>query len=418
MNDSPLLRLLREHPIAITGVGAFSTAGPGAGALAAAAVAGRSPARAGEFAGVSAGGGVAVCSAPAIDATQPEMRSVRRMDRCVQMAWLAAREAWEQSGMKGVYAPERIGIVVGSSRGPLGKQREGMERAGDHRLAPSLATDTTFASVSGALARAFDLRGPGAMISATCASGAFAIAWAAEQILLGHADAMLVGGTEAPLQPALLALLQLAGVLGFHVEPEQTCRPFSADRNGLVLGEGSGFLALESGHATAARRVPALAWLAGWATYMDDSGRAGVNRHGSGLTRVMHRALQVAGLRPEEIDYVNAHGTGTRLNDEAESRAVHGIFGETVPCTSTKPITGHCLGATPALEAVLCVETFRHQVIPPTANCHAQDPLCRINVLPLKARPASVSAVMSNSLGFWGYHSSLIFRAGDLPAAR
>jgi 3-oxoacyl-(acyl-carrier-protein) synthase len=128
--------------------------------------------------------------------------------------------------------------------------------------------------------------------------------------------------------------------------------------------------------------------------------------------QVMEQALQLAGFGPEMIDYINAHGTGTKMNDEAEAHAVSKVLGHrtaTVPCSSTKPVTGHCLGATPALEAVICLEALRHQMIPPTANCRQQDPSCPINVQPLTAKPSRISTVMSNSLGFWGYHASLIF---------
>lgn len=412
MNSSRLASLLSDNPIVVTGIGAFSAAGDGVSALWNGAVTGRSTAEEREFAGGAEPRRFAVCAAPNIDATQPELHPVRKMDRCVQTAWLAANEAWSQSGVAATCEPERIGVMVGSSRGPLGKRNEALASSGNRPPRPSLAADTTFASVSGALAQFFKAKGPGAMVSATCASGAFAIALAAEQIVLGNADAMLVGGTEAPLQMALLAQLDAAGVLGSHEDPGKICRPFDASRNGLVLGEGSGFLILESARTAAARHAPVLARLAGWATGTDDSGRAGVSRQGLGLTQVMRRALQVAGLRPDQIDYINAHGTGTKLNDAAESQAVMGIFGGSVPCTSTKPITGHCLGATPALESILCIEALRHQIIPPTANCQAQDPLCLINVQPLKAQPAKIAAAMSNSLGFWGYHASLIFRTG------
>ena len=262
------------------------------------------------------------------------------------------------------------------------------------------------------LAQAFKLKGPGATISATCASSAFAIGFAAEQILLGKADAMLAGGAEAPLQPVVLAQLHSAGVLGFHEEAPRTCRPFDATRNGIVLGEGGAFLVLESARSADRRGIQPLAKLAGWAMKLDDSGRTSVGEDGSGLLDVMHQALQVAGLDPDQIDYISAHGSGTKQNDLAEARAVGKMFGDrgtTVPCSSTKPITGHCLGATPALEAVIGIEAMRCQMIPPTANCHEPDPHCAINAQPLTARPANISAVISNSLGFWGYYASLIF---------
>ena len=405
---SVIANLLREKPIVVTGMGSFSSAGDSVEALWRSATAGRSLAAWRNFGN---GECFAVCSAPELDVTRPELRSVRKLDRCVQMAWVAANQAWEQAGLANIYAPERIGVMIGSSRGPLGKRLESL-RQQTGKVAPSLASDTTFGSLTGALAQSFKLKGPGASISATCASAAVAIGLGAEQILLDRADAMLVGGTEAPLQPALLEQLQATGVIGFHKEAEQTCRPFDLTRNGIVVGEGSAFLVLESAAAAAARGVEVRARLAGWALTLDNCGRTGVDHQGSALLGTMQQALQLAKLCPNDIDYINAHGTGTKLNDSAEAHAVRTFFGsraKNVPCSSTKPITGHCLGATPALEAILSVEALRHQIIPPTANCRSQDPLCEINVQPLTPQPAQLSTVMSNSLGFWGYHTSLIF---------
>jgi 3-oxoacyl-(acyl-carrier-protein) synthase len=411
MSDFALARLLRDNPIVITGAGSISAAGDSVDTLWRAAMAGKSLAGWREFQTGNLTERFAVCAAAELDVTRPELHPVRKMDRCVQLAWLAANQAWNQSQLAGAYPPERIGVMVGSSRGPFSKRNES-PAAGSHKYPPSVSANSTFAALSGALAQAFKLKGPGAAISATCASSAVAMGFAAEQILLGRAEAMLVGGAEAPLQQVILAQLQAAGVAGFHEDAAQTCRPFDLARNGLVLGEGSAFLVLESAQTAAARGATILARLAGWGMSLDDSGRTGVDKEGSGLVQVMEQALQLAGFGPEMIDYINAHGTGTKMNDEAEAHAVSKVLGHrtaTVPCSSTKPVTGHCLGATPALEAVICLEALRHQMIPPTANCRQQDPSCPINVQPLTARPSRISTVMSNSLGFWGYHASLIF---------
>jgi len=412
MNSSPLKKLLQDNPLVITGMGAFSAAGDTAEKLWLAAHAGQSLAVWREFADGEDKGKFAVCGAPELDITQPELHPVRKMDRCVQMAWVAANEAWRQATIVGVYPSSRIGVVVGSSRGPFSKRNESPRQTGARKYLPTVSANSTFASLSGALAQLFNLKGNSLTVSATCASSAFAIAYAAEQILLGKLDAMLVGGTEAPLNPAILSQLDSAGVVGFHDDAKQACRPFDVRRNGLTLGEGSGFLVLESAVSAAKRKAIALARLDGWATSIDGSGRAGVNEDGSALACVMDQALQLADIRPEQIDYINAHGTGTKMNDAAEAQAVKKTFGEraaTLPCSSTKPITGHCLGATPALEAVLCIEALRRQMILPTANCHQLDPECPINAQPLSAHPAKIAKVMSNSLGFWGYHASLIF---------
>jgi 3-oxoacyl-(acyl-carrier-protein) synthase len=406
-----IANLLREKAIVVTGMGSFSVAGDSVEALWKKAVAGRSLAAWRNFTNGNGNSCFAVCSAPAVDVSRPELRSVRKLDRSVQMAWLAANQALEEARLANVYAPERIGIMIGSSRGPLGKRIE-FVRKNNGKITPSMVSDSAFGSLTGALAQSFKLRGPGASVSATCASAAVAIGLGAEQILLDRADAMLVGGTEAPLHPALLEQLRATGVMGFHEEAEQTCRPFDVARNGIVVGEGSAFFVLESARAAAARGVEALARLAGWSLTLDNCGRTGVDHEGSALVHTMRQALQLARFCPNDIDYINAHGTGTQLNDSAEAQAVKTLFGteaKNVSCSSTKPITGHCLGATPALEAILSIEALRRQIIPPTANCSSQDPACDINVQVLTAQPAQLSAAMSNSLGFWGYHASLIF---------
>ena len=416
MNNSILTDLLRENPVVVTGMGSFSAADNGVDALWTAALAGQSSAAWREFEMEIQCERFAVCSAPELDVFSAELHSVRKLDRCVQMAWLAANQAWTQARFTDAYPPARTGIMVGSSRGPLGKRSESFGLTGHQKFPPSLSANSTFACISGALAQSFKLRGTGAMISATCASAAFAIGLAAEQILLGKADAMIVGGTEAPLNFAVLAQLQSSGVLGFHEDARQTCRPFDATRNGIALGEGSAFLILESARTAAARGATALAKLSGWSGCLDDSGRVGVHEDGSGLLQVMEQSLQVAGLGAEQIDYINAHGTGTKMNDHAEACAIKKLLGDRaaiVPCSSTKPVTGHCLGATPALEAVICIEALRRQKIPPTANCLQPDPLCPINAQPLATPSAPLTHVMSNSLGFWGYHAALIFSKAE-----
>lgn len=413
--SNPILRnLLRDNPVAVTGIGSFSAAGDSVESLWQAAVAGRSLAVEHEFQTEKedVADRFAVCTAPAPDISLAELNWLRKTDRCVQMAWVATRQAWGHARLDGAYPAGRIGVIVGSSRGPFSKRNEVIPATRRHRFPPSLAPNTTFGSLSGALAQAFKLKGPGTTLSATCASSAFAIALAAEQILLGKADAMLVGGAEAPLQHAILIQLQSAGVVASHSDAAQACRPFDAARNGLVLGEGAGFLILESARAAEKRGGVPLARLAGWHASLDNTGRTGMDDGGDGLLRVMEQALDTAGCTPETIDYINAHGTGTKLNDETEAQAVAKLLGSRalkVPCSSTKPITGHCLGATSALEAVICLEALRRQVVPPTANCTHQDPLCPIHAQPLTPAPAKISTVMSNSLGFWGYHASLIF---------
>jgi 3-oxoacyl-(acyl-carrier-protein) synthase len=411
-----LTNLLRENPLLITGAGCISGAGVSVTALWNAASVGKSLAAWREFKIAGEAQRFAVSAAPEIDTGDPALHPVRRMDRCVQLAWLAARQAWLQSGLASTPTTKNIGLMVGSSRGPLERLEQGFSRIETPRYPPSLSADCTFGSLSGALAQALNISGPTATVSATCASGAYAIAFAAEQILLGKADIMLVGGTEAPLHAAALAQLQAAGVLGSHQNPQMTCRPFDVTRNGLALGEGSAFLVMESARSATMRGAKPLAQLSGWSTNIDHSGRAGVTHDGDGIVEAANQSLKLAGLNASQIDHVNLHGTGTQLNDLAEARAIKRVFGahtSNLPCTSTKPVTGHCLGATPALEAVLCVEALQRQIILPTANCSQIDPACAIHLVTGAARAAKLNHLMSSSLGFWGYHASLIFSKVD-----
>jgi len=276
-------------------------------------------------------------------------------------------------------------------------------------IMPTLSAQSSMGSLTGTLAQYFGLKGPGAVISATCASAAFAIGFAAEQILLGNADAMLVGGAEAPLHAVVLAQLQASGVLGSHEHASQTCRPFDATRNGMLLGEGAGFLVLE--RLGARPDAKPLARLTGWSMTIESSGRTGMHEDGSSVVRSMQQAMELAQLSPREIGYVHAHGSGTVLNDSAEAAALAKIFVERgVPCSSTKPLTGHCLGATPALGAVLCIEALRRQKLPPAINCAQPDPHCPVQLVTSETqRP--ITSVLSNAIGFWGYHSSMIFSA-------
>jgi 3-oxoacyl-(acyl-carrier-protein) synthase len=410
--SSPLIQLLRHSPLVVTGIGCFSAAGQSADALWHAAVGGQSPATWFTVRSDSEPVRYAACHAGELTLPETGFRTVRKSDRAVQLAWLAARQALDQSRMDTQQPTTRVGVVIGSSRGPLGRlQQAFLGVAPGRRLSPSLAVDTAFASLSGTLAQGFGLLGPGATISAACASAAVAIAHGAEQILLGNADAMLVGGTEAPLHPAIFEQLTSAGLLAVGREPGQSCRPFEVSRNGFVPGEGSAFLVLESARSADRRSVQPLAQLRGWATRLDGSGRAGIQSDGAGLVAVMRQALDLGELSTSQVDYINAHGTGTVQGDRAEANAVASLFGKRIPCSSTKPVTGHCMGATPALEAIIAIQALRHQMVPPTANCDEPDKTCPIDPQPLAARPARIRAVLSNSAGFWGYHAALLFQA-------
>jgi 3-oxoacyl-[acyl-carrier-protein] synthase II len=259
-------------------------------------------------------------------------------------------------------------------------------------MLPSLAAHCTIASLSGALSVHFKTHGPCFTVSATCASSAAALALAAEQILLGTTDVVLAGGADASLDPIILAAARAAGILGSHDDPAQTCRPFAKDRNGTTPGEAGAFLVLESERSAKQRGANIHARLAGWSVAAEGHQRTGISETARGLRQVIADALACSGFVPEQIGYVNAHGTGTRLNDTQEAKALRDIFPHGVPVSSTKPVTGHCTGAAGALEAIITIAALQHRQLPPTANC-----------LPL-----------SNSSGFWGHNAALIF-ARDEP---
>ena len=280
----------------------------------------------------------------------------------------------------------------------------------DKRQLPSLAATGTIASLSGALAHHLEASGLCLTVSATCASAASAIALGAAQIESGAADVAVVGGAEAPLNATLMGLMRAATLLGSHEDPKQTCRPFDRTRNGLVVGEGAGVLVLESREHAKKRGALPVAQLSGWGTGLSHSGKTGVDEGGDGLGTVIEEAIGMAGVTGEDLGYINTHGTGTRLNDLAEAKAIRRALDDKAPpCTSTKPITGHCLGATAALEAILCIESILHNKIPPTPNYVEEDPAIDLDIVAGAARDSLIEHVVSTALGFWGNHACLVF---------
>lgn len=328
------------------------------------------------------------------------------------LALAAAQQAWSASGLE-TFPSERVGLILGTARGPAGQWLEAARAAPGRALRPSLAASTTLASLSGVLSLRFHLRGACHVVSASCVSGALAMAAAAQELLLGNLDAVLAGGVEAPCYAEVLGPMRSAHLLASHAEAAKACRPFDRDRNGMVPGEGSAFLALERGESARRRGAPILARLAGWATTADGRARTAGDPEGAGLRRAIEQALQRAQLGVDAIDYVNAHGTGTRLNDRLEVAALRRIFGDRLarlPCSSTKPITGHCLGASPAIEAVICVTALEQQVVPPTANCHDLAPDCApLDPVAEGPRAGCLRSVLSVSQGFWGNNAALVF---------
>lgn len=341
----------------------------------------------------------------------PGFPQAHRMDRSARLALAAALPAYAAARLHEV-EPARIAVIVGNSRGPVGAWTE----APAHRRRPTRVAHTAIAALSGALSLALHVRGPCLTVSATCASAAHAIGLGALMLRAGLVDAVLAGGAEAPLLPDLLGQFEAAGILGNHPDPAQVCRPFDLERRGTLPGEGAAFLTLEAVDHARRRGVPRLAALEGFAFGAESHNRVAARDDGDGLIRVMRQALGMAGLAPGDVGHVNAHGTGTRVNDAAEAAALRAVFGracDALPVTSTKPVTGHTFGAAAAIEAVVAIESLRHQQAPPTAGCRRPDPAFGLDVVLGSARRLATRRVMSNSLGFWGNAASLIFSVAE-----
>jgi 3-oxoacyl-[acyl-carrier-protein] synthase II len=362
---------------------------------------------------------IPACVVPGPGEEALRRRRSHKMDRCVQLALEAAVRAGADAGLP-PSGPDgsALGIMVGTSRGPMAKWIEGLDlaRSGRRKLPPTLAAHSTLDSLGGALSMALGARGPCLTVSATCASAAYAVVLAAQQIVLGEADIMMAGGADAPLQDAVIRQIHATGILGSHPDPRRACRPFDVTRDGTLIGEGAAFLVLESLASARRRGAPVRARLLGWGTGAESAHRTSPRDDGEGLVAAMRGALRVAGLGAKAIDYINTHGTGTPLNDRIEGLALRRMLGDRllrIPCSSTKPVTGHCLGASAALEAVVTILALREQLAPPTANCLEPDPGCGLDVVTGPARPVGMRVAMSNSLGFWGKNASLIFGCGD-----
>jgi len=268
-------------------------------------------------------------------------------------------------------------------------------------------------SAAGMLAIRLGARGPNMAIATACASGNNAIGDAMETIRRGAADVMIAGGSEASLVPLAMAGMNVMGALSTRNEdPLTASRPFDKDRDGFLMGEGAGILILESLEHAQARGVTILCELNGYGTTDDAHHISAPAENGAGAAMSMKFALENADLNINDIDYINAHGTSTPLNDKSETAAIKTVFGEqayNIPVSSTKSMTGHLLGASGAVEAVFCIMAIRDEILPPTINYQTPDPECDLDYVPNEARIASPTHVMSNSFGFGGHNATLIF---------
>jgi len=347
-----------------------------------------------------------------------DRKEARRADRFTQFAVAAAQEALAQAGL--AIAEEdgrRTAIIVGTAMGgvmTLAEEYEQLRTKGPGRVSPFLMPMMLPDMASGQLSIRLGARGPNYALVSACASGADAIGEAANMIARGDVDAALAGGSEAPIPPIAVAGFAAAKALSTrNDDPATASRPFAAGRDGFVIAEGCGLLVLEAEEHAKARGARILAEVAGYAATSDAYHITQPHEQGEGAVRAMQLALARAGLEPDDVDYINAHGTSTPLNDRMETLAIKRAFGEYayhVPISSTKSMTGHLLGAAGAVEAAVCVLTIERGVIPPTANYVEPDPACDLDYVPNVARPATVDVAMTNSFGFGGHNSCLIFR--------
>lgn len=344
-------------------------------------------------------------------------REARKMDRFTQFAVASAEEALAQAGLKiDESNRDRIGVVIGSGIGGISTLLENYEvlrQRGPDRVSPFLISMMISDSAAGTLAIRLGARGPNFAIATACATGNNALGEAACIIRRGAADAMIVGAAEAAIVPLAMAGMNVMTAISTRNDaPEKASRPFDKDRDGFVMGEGAGVLILEALESAQARGAKILCELSGYGASDDAYHITAPAENGAGAVLAMRWALEDAGLQPTDVGYINAHGTSTPLNDKSETAAIKQVFGEyayRVPVSSTKSMTGHLLGASGAVEAIVCVKVLQENVLPPTINYETPDPECDLDYVPNASRPARPMHVMSNSFGFGGHNATLIF---------
>jgi 3-oxoacyl-[acyl-carrier-protein] synthase II len=343
-------------------------------------------------------------------------REARKMDRFVQFAVAAADEAMNQAELKiDDSNRDSTGIIVGTGIGGIGTMMsnyEVLKDRGADRVSPFLIPMMISDSAAGTLAIRTGARGPNMAIATACATGTNALGEAAAMIRRGAAETMLVGSAEAAIVPLAMAGLNAMTALSTRNEaPERASRPFDLDRDGFVMGEGAAMVVMESLESAQRRGVRILCEFSGYGTSDDAFHISAPVENGAGAALSMQLALRDAQLEAASIGYINAHGTSTRLNDKSETYAVKTVFGTQayrVPISSTKSVTGHLLGASGALEAVICARVLNEGVLPPTANYEFPDPECDLDYVPNTARKVAPAYVMSNSFGFGGHNATLI----------
>jgi 3-oxoacyl-[acyl-carrier-protein] synthase II len=342
----------------------------------------------------------------------------RRIDEFSVFALAAAKMAVDDSGIKGTIESEKFGGIVGSGIGGLNvlqSQYDILLKKGPSRCSPFMIPAMIVNIASGLIAIEHDLKGPNYSVVSACASAAHSIGDAMKMIQRGDADAMVAGGSEACIRELGIAgFCALKALSRRNDDPEKASRPFDMDRDGFVMGEGGGIVVLEEFERAKERGATIYAEVAGFGMTCDAFHMTAPAADGAGATRAMQMAMDGAGVGPEDIDYINAHGTSTSLNDKIETKAIKAVLGEerarSVPISSTKSMTGHLLGAAAGIETIACAMAIRDGVVPPTINQETSDPECDLDYVPNEAREIDVNVTLNNSLGFGGHNACLCIR--------
>ena len=345
-------------------------------------------------------------------------KELRRLDRFTQFAMVGAVKAVVQSGIDlNQGDPYRHGVLIGSGIGGLEEieqQHSTLYDRGPSRVSPLMIPKLMVNAASGNISVHFQLRGPNSAVATACASATNAIGDAFRLIQHGTADVMITGGSEAAITPmGLSGFARMNALSPRNDSPEQASRPWDKDRDGFVLSEGAGMLVLEELSHAEARGADVLAEIVGYGMSADGSHMTAPNPEGEGAARAMSAAIGDAGLPPDQIDYINAHGTSTPLGDVAETRAIKSVFGDharSLCVSSSKSQLGHLLGASGGVEMCACVMALEHQVVPPTINLDNPDPDCDLDYVPGEARSQPLTHILKNSFGFGGHNACLVIR--------
>ena len=347
-----------------------------------------------------------------------DTKEIRKLDPFSVYALVATDEAIKMSGLdNNQFNPDRIGVTIGTGVGgiqTLEDQQGVINQKGARRVSPQFVPKMIANIAGGHLSMRWNLKGPNQTVTSACASATDAIGMAMRLILAGDADAMVTGGTEASITGLTIAgFANMRALSQSNENPTSASRPFDMDRNGFVLGEGSGMIVIETESHAKKRGANILAELAGYGSTDDAFHITQPSEGGIGALKAMERAVKDANLNLEDIDYINAHGTSTPFNDKNESAAINHLFkdhSKKLKVSSTKSMTGHLLGAAGGIEAVASVKTVMHQMIAPTINYDTPDPECNLNYVPNTALDSKVNAVLSNTFGFGGHNAVICIR--------